>query len=109
MRRVLGIDRAIGAVAVAQRNAERNAVAEVTEFCQGSTVPSGEQFDLVVANILAPVLLDLCDPIVRSVRPGGMVILSAFVSIGEDVIDRYVSDGCRLSEDLFLTDGTESL
>ncbi len=102
-RRVLGIDRAIGAVAVAQRNAERNAVAEVTEFIQGSTVPSGEQFDLVVANILAPVLLDLCEPIVRSVEPGGTVILSGLrINRREDVINRYVSGGCRLSEDLVL-------
>jgi len=102
-RRVLGIDRAIGAVAVAQRNAERNAVAEVTEFIQGSTVPSNEQFDLVVANILAPVLLDLCDPIVRSVEPGGTVILSGFrINRREEVINRYVSGGCRLSEDLVL-------
>ena len=58
-RRVVGIDRAIGAVGVAQRNAERNGVSEVTEFFQGSTVPIGEQFDVVAANILAPVLLDL--------------------------------------------------
>ena len=102
-RRVLGIDRAIGAVAVAKRNAERNAVAEVTEFIQGSTVPSGEQFDLVVANILAPVLLDLCEPIVRSVEPGGTVILSGLrINRREDVINRYVSGGCRLSEDLVL-------
>ncbi|MGB1503291.1 MAG: 50S ribosomal protein L11 methyltransferase, partial [Ilumatobacteraceae bacterium] len=40
-RRVVGIDRAIGAVGVAQRNAERNGVSEVTEFFQGSTVPNG--------------------------------------------------------------------
>ena len=102
-RRVLGIDRAIGAVAVAQRNAERNAVGEVTEFCQGSTVPSDEQFDLVVANILAPVLLDLCEPIVRSVEPGGTVILSGLrLDRREDVTNRYVAGGCRLAEDLVL-------
>ncbi|HAZ33997.1 MAG TPA: hypothetical protein DCY63_09150 [Acidimicrobiaceae bacterium] len=102
-RRVLGIDRAIGAVDVAQRNAERNAVGEVTEFYQGSSVPNDEQFDLVVANILAPVLLDLCEPIVRSVEPGGTVILSGLRSDRrEDVINRYVAGGCHLAEDLVL-------
>ena len=102
-RRVVGIDRAIGAVAVAQRNAERNSVAEVTDFRQGSTVPSGEQFDLVAANILAPVLLDLCEPIVGSVEPGGTIILSGLhIDRIEDVINRYVAKGCRLVEDRVL-------
>ena len=102
-RRVVGIDRAIGAVAVAQRNAERNSVAEVTDFRQGSTVPSGEQFDLVAANILAPVLLDLCEPIVGSVEPGGTIILSGLhIDRIEDVINRYVAEGCRLVEDRVL-------
>jgi ribosomal protein L11 methyltransferase len=102
-RRVVGIDRAIGAVGVAQRNAERNAVSEVTEFFQGSTVPNGEQFDVVAANILAPVLLELCDAIVRSVKPGGSIILSGLhIDRRQDVINRYTAEGCRLVEDLVL-------
>ena len=99
-RRVVGIDRAIGAVGVAERNAERNAVSAVTEFSQGSTVPGGEQFDLIAANILAPVLLDLCGPIVRSVKPGGTIILSGLhVDRRKDVINSYVDEGCLLVED----------
>ena len=102
-RRVVGIDRAIGAVGVAKRNAERNGVSEVTEFFQGSTVPNGEQFDVVAANILAPVLLELCDPIVRSVEPGGIIILSGLHNDRrQDVINRYTAEGCRLVEDLVL-------
>ncbi|MGA0388705.1 MAG: 50S ribosomal protein L11 methyltransferase [Ilumatobacteraceae bacterium] len=102
-RRVVGIDRAIGAVGVAQRNAERNGVSEVTEFFQGSTVPNGEQFGVVAANILAPVLLELCDPIVRSVEPGGTIILSGLhIDRRQDVISRYTAEGCRLVEDLVL-------
>ena len=102
-RRVVGIDRAIGAVGVAQRNAERNGVSEVTEFFQGSTVPIGEQFDVVVANILAPVLLDLCGPIVRSVELGGTIMLSGLhIDRRQDVINRYVAEGCRLVDDLLL-------
>ena len=102
-RRVVGIDRAIGAVGVAQRNAERNGVSEVTEFFQGSTVPIGEQFDVVAANILTPVLLDLCGPIVRSVELGGTIMLSGLhIDRREDVINRYVAEGCRLVDDLLL-------
>ena len=102
-RRVVGIDRAIGAVGVAQRNAERNGVSEVTEFFQGSTVPNGEQFDVVAANILAPVLLELCGPIVRSVELGGTIMLSGLrIDRRQDVINRYVAEGCRLVDDLLL-------
>ena len=102
-RRVVGIDRAIEAVGVAQRNAERNGVSEVTEFFQGSTVPIGEQFDVVAANILAPVLLDLCGPIVRSVELGGTIMLSGLnIDRRQDVINRYVAEGCRLVDDLLL-------
>ena len=102
-RRVVGVDRAIGAVGVAQRNAERNGVSEVTEFFQGSTVPNGEQFDVVAANILAPVLLELCDPIVRSVEPGGTIMLSGLhIDRRQDVINRYTAEGCSLVEDLVL-------
>ena len=102
-RRVVGIDRAIGAVGVAQRNAERNGVSEVTEFFQGSTVPNGEQFDVVAANILAPVLLELCGPIVGSVEPGGTIMLSGVhIDRRQDVINRYAAEGCRLVEHLVL-------
>lgn len=102
-RRVVGIDRAIGAVGVAQRNAERNGVSEVTEFIQGFTVPIGEQFDVVAANILTPVLLDLCGPIVRSVELGGTIMLSGLhIDRRQDVINRYVAEGCRLVDDLVL-------
>lgn len=102
-RRVVGIDRAIGAVGVAKRNAERNGVSEVTEFFQGSTVPNGEQFDVVAANILAPVLLELCGPIVGSVEPGGTIMLSGVhIDRRQDVINRYAAEGCRLVEHLVL-------
>ena len=100
-RRVVGIDRAIGAVGVAQRNAERNGVSEVTEFFQGSTVPIGEQFDVVAANPRPGATRR--GPIVRSVELGGTIMLSGLrIDRRQDVINRYVAEGCRLVDDLLL-------
>jgi ribosomal protein L11 methyltransferase len=101
--RVLGIDRSSGAVIVAERNAARNSVVDRTEFRHGSAVPSGETFDLVAANILAPVLLELSDSIVRAVEPEGLIILSG---LHEDrsahVVERCLALGCEIVEEMVL-------
>ena len=101
--RVLGIDRSSGAVTVAERNAARNSVVDQTEFRHGSAVPFGETFDLVAANILAPVLLELSDSIVRAVEPEGPIILSG---LHEDrsahVVERYLALGCEIVEEMVL-------
>ena len=101
--RVLGIDRSSGAVTAAERNAVRNSVVGQTEFQHGSAVPHGEMFDLIAANILAPVLLDLSDSIVQAVEPGGLIILSGLhEDRSEHVVERYVTLGCQIVEEMIL-------
>jgi ribosomal protein L11 methyltransferase len=101
--RVLGIDRSSGAVTVSERNAARNLVSELTEFRHGSVVPSGEMFDLVAANILAPVLLELSDSIVQAVEPEGLIILSGLhVDRSSHVVERYRTLGCHVVEEVTL-------
>lgn len=60
--------------AVAAKNAEANGFA--TKFAIGADVPSGAQFPVVTANIIAPVLLALSEKIAAAVAPGGALILS---------------------------------
>ncbi len=103
--RVLGIDRALGASAIAERNAIRNGVSDRTEFRSGSTVPSDERFSLAVANILAPVLLELASSLVAAVEIGGVIILSGLhIDRSQHVIEHYMAQGCSVIEESILDD-----
>lgn len=71
----------------ARANAEHNAVADRATF--GAQWPEG-LFEVVIANILRGVLLDLANDIVRRVAPGGVLVLSGLVSTDvPSIVARY--------------------
>ena len=75
--RVAGIDIDAVAVGVAKENIEKNGFTE--EEIQLSTTPLAGvpgDFDVVVANILAHILIALAPDLLARVRPGGELILS---------------------------------
>lgn len=85
--RVLACDLDEQALAASRRGAALNRVASRLELFPGSLPELAERLggrppaDLVVANILAPVLCALLDQgLARMVRPGGHVILSGILS-----------------------------
>ena len=50
----------------------------------------GETFDLTVANILAPILIDLAEVLASHTKPGGRIALSGLVTQqAQTVIDAY--------------------
>jgi ribosomal protein L11 methyltransferase len=76
-----GIDLDPVAIHIAQQNLARNAVPK-----QQYTLQSGHMlsmvdatFDIVVANILAEVILDLLDQVNRALKPGGLFICSGII------------------------------
>jgi ribosomal protein L11 methyltransferase len=74
-----GIDIDETSPGVTMDNALRNGVAE---RCCASTEPVGQvagSFHLVLANILAPVLIDLAVDIAKHVVPGGVLILAGLI------------------------------
>ena len=81
-----GVDVEPVAVRSARENAARNGVLAVVHVEQGS-VGAGEPFqgeyDLVVANIIARVLIDLAPALVRAVAPGGALILGGIIDTRE--------------------------
>jgi ribosomal protein L11 methyltransferase len=100
---VRAIDVSIPAVEATSANAERNGVAHVVSV---DTAPVGVldgSYDVVLANILAPTLVDLADDLRRLVAPGGVLIVSGILAdryehvaaalMPMHVIDRLVKDG----------------
>ena len=84
--RVLGVDVDADTPAVARANAIRNGVAARARFGAGSlgdAWPWRERkersFDLVVANISSPVIVDLLPRIAAALRPGGLFAGSGFI------------------------------
>lgn len=92
------------AVAATLHNADRNGVSDRIAASQSATVPQlSEPVDLICANILAPVLLDLSASLVAQVRSGGTVILSGLLADhSRHVVDRYRSLGLERVDRLTL-------
>jgi len=79
-RRVLGIDTDPVAVEVAAKNAKQNGVAAAFR-AEGTPLSRVEgEFDLVLGNLIAEILVDLSDAIVARCAPGGRMILSGILT-----------------------------
>ena len=88
------------AVTATQQNAEKNgvqidkiwlgSVSSLKE--QGSSATAQPQFDLVVANIIADVILILSADLKKALKPGGKLVLSGILEKYKDRIEQVFSD-----------------
>jgi len=95
------------AVSATQQNAEKNGV-QIDQIWLGSVSSLGErasslseqdssaaaqsQFDLVVANIIADVILILSTDLKKALKPGGKLVLSGILEKYKDRIEQAFSD-----------------
>ena len=88
------------AVAATQQNAEKNGV-QIDKIWLGSVSSPNEQdssaaaqpqFDLVVANIIADVILILSADLKKALKPGGKLVLSGILEKYKDRIEQVFSD-----------------
>lgn len=89
------------AVRATQENAERNGVSDRLDVRLGS-VGSGEPFqgtyDVVLANIIARILIELSDAIVAATKPGGAIVLAGIILEREaEVIAAFEQRGARVA------------
>lgn len=89
------------AVRATAENAERNGVADRIAVKQGSVGPGepffGEQYDVVIANIIARILIELSEPIVQHTKLGGSIVLAGIIESREqDVIEAFTSQGAEV-------------
>jgi ribosomal protein L11 methyltransferase len=85
-----GIDIDPQAITATRNNAETNDIATELYSVTVDSEELDEQYDVVIANILASTLDDLSDTIIDKVAPGGSLILSGILTHqAEFVIDSY--------------------
>ena len=64
----------------------------------------GEEFDLVLGNLIAEILVDLSEAIVARCAPGGRIVLSGILKEKSGwVVEEYAKHGASLVEEA--TDG----
>lgn len=96
-RHVVAVDNDPVAVAAAVENAEINAVN--VENRVGSADDLKGQADLVVANILAEVIIELAPELWRITRPGGRLVTSGIITRkADDVAQALAAQGFKLLE-----------
>ena len=81
------IDIAPASIPVTRLNAETNGVADRVEVSNSLLADVDGHFDIVVANILAPTLIDLADDLRRVVAPTGVLIVSGVLADRHDHVE----------------------
>jgi len=89
------------AVRATRENAERNGVASILHVEAGSVgdeQPFQGEYDLVVANIIARILIDLAPALARSMVAGGTLILGGIIDVKEQSVrDAFLAAGLTLT------------
>jgi ribosomal protein L11 methyltransferase len=94
---VLGVDTDPKAVDVAEANKGVNGVPDRFHATSMPLASVEGTFDLVLANLVAEILIDLKGDIVSRCRPGGRIVLSGILTEKSDwVEEEYEAEGARL-------------
>jgi len=96
-RPVVGLDIDEEAVDAARDNLERNDLSGRVSYARKSPSDLDRRFDLVVANMLAPTLLELRDALLGSVAPGGGLLLSGVtLERADSFLRTFLPEGWRV-------------
>jgi ribosomal protein L11 methyltransferase len=84
-----GVDIEPVAVRATRENADRNGVGSIVHIERGSVgdgEPFQDEYDLVVANIIARILIELAPSLAKVVRAGGTLVLGGIIDIKEAAV-----------------------
>jgi ribosomal protein L11 methyltransferase len=98
-KHVLGVDTELLAVETTGHNATLNALSGKIDARQGSVplADGARKFDVVLANLVASLLIDLAQPLAASVKPNGTLIASGIFKDREaQVRTAFESAGLRV-------------
>jgi ribosomal protein L11 methyltransferase len=87
------------AVEVLRENLDRNMLSDQVRVIPGdvrTAIPPGAEYDLVLANLIARVLVEAAEQLVAAARPGGTLVLSGIIEPYEVTVRRpYEALGAR--------------
>jgi ribosomal protein L11 methyltransferase len=85
---VLAVDLDEVAVEAARANVQANGLAGAIEVGGGSVdaAPTDQRYDLVAANIIARVIVDLAPALAARLRPGGRLVASGILDVRRDEV-----------------------
>ncbi|MFH1486310.1 MAG: 50S ribosomal protein L11 methyltransferase [Chloroflexota bacterium] len=98
---VLALDTDLVAVEAAKANTEANGLKKAIAIGHGTLTPEQAPgpFNLIAANIIARVIIDLAEPMVRRLLPGGILISGGIIADRlSEVLDRFESLGTNLKD-----------
>jgi len=88
------------AIRATKENAQRNDVTDrisVQLGTAGDGEPFEGEYDVVLANIIARILVELSIPLIRATRPGGKLVLAGIIESRErDVVDAFALLGANV-------------
>ena len=98
--RATGIDTDPLAVDATLANAERNGLAGRVEASVGTLPPmAGDRYELVLANLVAAVLVDIADRLAAHLAPGGTLLASGVIELrAAEVSEAMRGAGLRIVE-----------
>jgi ribosomal protein L11 methyltransferase len=98
--RVDAVDIEPVSVRQARENVERNGVSEKVQVELGTAGPDQPftgTYDLVLANIIARILVDISSGLAAAIRPGGVLVLSGIIEPREpDVVEAFSKLGLTM-------------
>ena len=101
----LGAAQALGteidpvAVVAARENVERNGVGDRVRLVEAASPAGHGTWDVVVANILPHILLDMADALAASVSPDGVLVLSGILDTRVAEVEAgFAARGLTLTE-----------
>lgn len=100
-KKAIGVDNDASVIEVARDNAKINNISDKCEFQEGSASDIKENFDVVVSNILAEVLISIMNTLANLVKTDGIIILSGIIVEKSGLVKKSAEDaGFRIIETL---------
>jgi ribosomal protein L11 methyltransferase len=96
---ITGVDNDPSVIEVAIDNAAKNNCIDICNFYEGSAADVKNQYDVVVANILAEIIVSIMDDLVKLTKKGGKFIFSGIITQKSDMVkEKAISSGLKIIE-----------